>query len=210
MWPLLVAAVYVYLLAGHRPPPGSGFSSLAQVAALFSSPYALLAGWLHYLAFDLFIGAWEARDGLRFGVSRWLLLPCQVLTFLFGPVGLALYLLIKLAMRRKLGAEDEVAVNSVRNGRALLRSSLETNRPMRLALLWQLVLLAVSLLAMPFDNRVILGLNPWVKPMKFEISVIIYLLTITPMLYGAGTDLKRTARACHVLASCSASVLPSP
>ncbi len=105
-WPLLVAVVYVYLLAAHRPPPGSGFGSLRQVAVLFSSPYALVAGWIHYLAFDLFIGAWETRDGLRLGISRWILLPCQLLTFFFGPAGLALYLLIKLLMRRGLGADE--------------------------------------------------------------------------------------------------------
>ena len=111
LWPLVIAALYVYLLAGHKPPPGSGFSSLPQVAALFSSPYALLAGWIHYLAFDLFIGAWETRDGLRLRISRWVLLPCQVLTFLFGPAGLALYLLIKLVLRREMGAQAEETVS---------------------------------------------------------------------------------------------------
>lgn len=109
VWPLLIAVLYLYLLLGHRSPPGAGFGSLAQVAILFSSPYALLAGWIHYLAFDLFIGAWETRDGLRLGISRWILLPCQVLTFLFGPVGLALYLLLKLAMRGTMGAGDQEA-----------------------------------------------------------------------------------------------------
>lgn len=109
-WPLLVAAVYVYLLASHRPPPGSGFGSLPQVTRLFSSPYALVAGWIHYLAFDLFIGAWETRDGLRVGISRWALLPCQLLTFFFGPAGLALYLLVKLLLRRGVGAEPYKAI----------------------------------------------------------------------------------------------------
>lgn len=104
VWPLLIAALYVWLLAAHRPPPESGFNSLRQVQILFSSPYAVVAGWIHYLAFDLFIGAWEARDGLRLGLSRWLLLPCQLLTFLFGPAGLALYLLIKFVLRKETGA----------------------------------------------------------------------------------------------------------
>lgn len=109
VFPLLIAATYAWLLFAHPAPQGGGFNSLAQVSALFSSPFALLAGWLHYLAFDLFIGAWEARDGLRVGLSRWLLLPCQVLTLLFGPLGLALYLLLKLALRRELGAAKELA-----------------------------------------------------------------------------------------------------
>lgn len=107
VWPLLIAVVYVWLLVAHRPPAGSGFASLQQVQVLFSSPYAVVAGWIHYLAFDLFIGAWEARDGLRLGVPRWLLLPCQLLTFFFGPAGLALYLLLKLAIRRQIGATVE-------------------------------------------------------------------------------------------------------
>jgi hypothetical protein len=108
--PLLIASVYVWLLVGHAAPKGGGFGSLAQVAVLFSSPYALLAGWIHYLAFDLFTGAWEARDAARLGISRWIVAPCLVLTFLFGPLGLTLYLLVKLGMRKRVGAVDELGV----------------------------------------------------------------------------------------------------
>ena len=103
--PLLIAGVYAWLLLAHPVPKGGGFGSLAQVAVLFGSPYALLAGWIHYLAFDLFTGAWEARDAARLGLSQWLVLPSLVLTFLVGPLGLALYLLLKLALRRSVGAE---------------------------------------------------------------------------------------------------------
>jgi hypothetical protein len=103
--PLLIASVYAWLVLGHAWPPGAGFNSMAQVAVLFGSPFALLAGWIHYLAFDLFTGAWESRDAARLGISRWVVLPCLVLTFLFGPIGLALYLLVKLAMRGSVGAE---------------------------------------------------------------------------------------------------------
>ena len=61
--PLLFAVLYGSLLAAHwGETPGGGFGSLAQVAALFSNPWLLLAGWVHYLAFDLFIGSWEVRD----------------------------------------------------------------------------------------------------------------------------------------------------
>lgn len=107
--PLLLAIAYATLLLGHHWPAGGGFTSLAAVAILFSSPYALLAGWLHYLAFDLFIGAWETRDGLRLGLNRLLLLPCLVGTFLFGPLGLALYLLLRLGLRRSRGVTLEDA-----------------------------------------------------------------------------------------------------
>jgi hypothetical protein len=82
--------------------------SLAQVAALFGVRQALLAGWIHYLAFDLFTGAWEARDAVQLGISRWLVAPCLLLTLLFGPVGLCLYLLLRLTLRKKLGVLPEV------------------------------------------------------------------------------------------------------
>ena len=105
--PLLIATLYILLLASHKLPPGSGFSSLSQVSVLFRSPFALLAGWIHYTAFDLFTGAWQARDAKRVGISQWLVAPCLILTLLFGPAGLALYLLLKVAIRRTFGAGDE-------------------------------------------------------------------------------------------------------
>ncbi len=102
--PLLLAAMYAALLLHGRRVEGGGFGSLAEVARLFSSQEFLLAGWIHYLAFDLFTGAWETRDALRLGLSRWLVAPCLILTFLFGPVGLALYLLLRLTLRKELEA----------------------------------------------------------------------------------------------------------
>ena len=63
--------------------------------ALFDNPWALLAGWTHYLAFDLFIGGWEVRDAQRRGIPHLLIVPALVLTFLLGPAGLLLYLAIR-------------------------------------------------------------------------------------------------------------------
>ena len=85
--PLGMAGLYGWLLAHAGHPAGAGFGSLAAVRALFTSPEALLAGWVHYLAFDLFTGAWEARDAVRLGISRWFVAPCLVLTFLLGRWG---------------------------------------------------------------------------------------------------------------------------
>ena len=100
--PILLAVVYLVTLAlalGGGMGDG-GFNSLAGVAALFRNPLALLAGWIHYLAFDLFIGSWQVRDAARLGLSHWLVAPCLLLTFLFGPVGLLLY----FALRRSTEA----------------------------------------------------------------------------------------------------------
>jgi Domain of unknown function (DUF4281) len=71
--------------------PGGGFSSLAAVQRLFTVPEVALAGWIHYLAFDLFIGLWIAGRYDALGISRWLQAPVLVVTFMFGPLGLLLY-----------------------------------------------------------------------------------------------------------------------
>jgi hypothetical protein len=93
--PVLLAVTYVALVVATLPWSEGGFSSLAGVRALFDNPWALLAGWTHYLAFDLFIGGWEVRDAQRRGIPHLLVIPALVLTFLFGPVGLLLYLAIR-------------------------------------------------------------------------------------------------------------------
>ena len=90
------AAFLIHALAsGTGPGPGASFTTLDGVAALLSSRQALLAGWVHYLAFDLFIGSWETADAPKAHVPHWLLLPCLALTFVAGPVGLLLYLILK-------------------------------------------------------------------------------------------------------------------
>jgi hypothetical protein len=89
--PALLAALYVAIVATRIGGSPGGFSSLPGVAMLFSDPWLLLAGWIHYLAFDLFVGAWEVRDARARGISHPLVLPCLALTFLFGPAGWLLY-----------------------------------------------------------------------------------------------------------------------
>jgi hypothetical protein len=86
-------------------PPGGGFGSLAAVGLLFSNKGALLAGWIHYLAFDLWTGAWEVKDAERAGVPHWLVLPCLFVTFLAGPAGLGLYLIIRTGFRGRAMTE---------------------------------------------------------------------------------------------------------
>ena len=110
--PLALALVYLFLVATHFGRSEGGFGSLADVGRLFQNPHNLLAGWIHYLAFDLFVGAWEVRDAQRLGIPHLLVIPCLILTFLFGPVGLLLYFVLRLALRRRLlvgGVTDERA-----------------------------------------------------------------------------------------------------
>jgi hypothetical protein len=106
--PLLLGTVYVWLLAVNWGGAG-GFSTLEGVAQLFSNRGVLLAGWIHYLVFDLFTGSWETRDALVHRIPRIVVVPCLVFTFLLGPAGLLLYLLIRAAWRRVLDPYEVAA-----------------------------------------------------------------------------------------------------
>lgn len=102
--PAVLSAGYAVLLATYAPGASGGFSSLADVAALFATPGVLLAGWVHYLAFDLFLGAWMCRRGTAEGMNPWLVRLCLPPTFLAGPVGLLLFLGLRAVTRRAVVA----------------------------------------------------------------------------------------------------------
>jgi hypothetical protein len=99
--PLPLACVYLWLIVTHFRSSTGGFGSLAQVAQLFANPYLLVAGWIHYLAFDLFIGSWEVRDAQRLSIHHLWVVPCLLLTFLLGPIGLLLYFVLRWSLRRE-------------------------------------------------------------------------------------------------------------
>jgi hypothetical protein len=77
---------------------GGGFNTIGEVRALFMTDGGLLAGWIHYLAFDLFVGMWIAGEADRIGMSRLLQVPILIATFMFGPIGLLIYLASRAAL----------------------------------------------------------------------------------------------------------------
>lgn len=100
--PALLGVAYVVLIAeGWSKAAGGGFGSVEQVRALFAVDAALVAGWLHYLAFDLLVGSWTVEDGLTRRINRFALVPCLGLAFLFGPAGLLLFLGLRLLPARE-------------------------------------------------------------------------------------------------------------
>jgi Domain of unknown function (DUF4281) len=98
----LLAALYVYLLVGARrldtEPVRGSFGSLKGVISLFKSPRLILAGWVHFLAFDLMVALWIRSDAVPLALSHWWLVPVYLLTLMFGPAGLLGYLLLKFAI----------------------------------------------------------------------------------------------------------------
>jgi hypothetical protein len=96
--PIILSLGYAALLIFSGETDGGGCGSLAEVMALFSYPEAMLAGWVHFLAFDLFIGAWQCRAARIKGMRFWPVIPCLALTFLFRPLGLLAFLALRYFM----------------------------------------------------------------------------------------------------------------
>jgi hypothetical protein len=97
--PGALSLLYAVLVLAHFAGSGGGYGSLAEVRTLLSSEWMLLAGWVHYLAFDLAIGAWAAARMDRAGVGRIVQGFILPLIFLFGPLGLILALLTEAGLR---------------------------------------------------------------------------------------------------------------
>jgi hypothetical protein len=114
LYPALLGAAYTsgFLLAGFDAgsEDSAGMGSLAAISRAFANPRTLLVGWVHYLVFDLFVGAWEARDAQRHGVPHLLLVPCLFLTLMAGPMGLLLYLAIRYARTRGVSLAETPAL----------------------------------------------------------------------------------------------------
>lgn len=98
--PAVLSAGYVGLLVLPASETGGGFGTLAEVMALFSYEQAALAGWVHFLAFDLFIGAWVCRTARADGMRFLLVAPCLPIVFLFGPAGLLAYQSLRCVRNR--------------------------------------------------------------------------------------------------------------
>jgi hypothetical protein len=97
---LVLSGIYLLLIAFHiGNSHGGNFSTLDGVSLMFTNPWLLLAGWVHYLAFDLWVGSWEVKEAAKRKVPRALLSVCLVLTFMFGPIGFLAFKGIERARR---------------------------------------------------------------------------------------------------------------
>ena len=106
----LVYAVMFVLLFGNLVDPGRVAGapaadlsdySVAGIRALFASDGGIVIGWTHYLAFDLFVGLWIAKDADHKGFSRLVQLPFLFATLMAGPIGLLAWLVTREARARR-------------------------------------------------------------------------------------------------------------
>lgn len=98
----LFAVVYTFIIfTSITPGDFNNFSTLDGVMGLFTNEKGVLAGWIHYLAFDLMTGLYIVNNARKFNINRWILLPSLVFTFMLGPFGLLLYFVIRSIKNRK-------------------------------------------------------------------------------------------------------------
>jgi len=105
--PGLLAAAYAVIIGwklASGPPPGD-VTTIAGLRAAFGDDWVFAAAWTHYLVFDMVVGAWIARDAVRLGIPWPLRTVALVLTFLSGPVGFLLHLIVRGTLLRTLDAE---------------------------------------------------------------------------------------------------------
>jgi hypothetical protein len=106
--PLVLGFIYGGVMLAFFGRVQGGFGSFEEIRTLFQSDYMLAAGWIHYLAFDLFVGTWIAKRSDEIGFSRLIQAPILGLTFLFGPGGFALFIALRWALsaRSRLDAKS--------------------------------------------------------------------------------------------------------
>jgi len=103
----LFAIVYAWLIfQAFTPGDFQKFGSLNGVMELFTDKTAVTAGWVHYLAFDLLTGIWIKKNALKYNIHLLILIPCLLLTFMLGPIGLLLYLLVRLIKTKQYFAAN--------------------------------------------------------------------------------------------------------
>lgn len=103
----LLGIVYSWLVfSSFNPANLKDFSTLDGVMSLFTNKTMVTAGWVHYLAFDLLTGIWITKNARKHRINHWLTVPCLLCTFMLGPFGLLLYLLLRWGFTKKYFGEN--------------------------------------------------------------------------------------------------------
>ena len=100
--PIILSLIYaVYIFISIREGGGMDFGSLASVMELFTEEDAVLAGWVHYLAFDLLVGMWILDQNKSINIHHLLIVLCLLGAFMLGPIGFLLFMLLKTIKKVK-------------------------------------------------------------------------------------------------------------
>jgi ABA DEFICIENT 4-like len=181
--------------------PAIARPTLPGIAALLGSPEGATIAWVHFLAFDLFIGRWIFLDSQERRLSPLLTAPVLFLTLMLGPLGLLIYLAIRsVASSREAGKSrtetSSARVNTTESsingtqlglrtgdpGKTLLERAWRTNWPLTMLGMAMILVFLAALAGVFIDHRVITSAPAWLKPAKFAVSVSVYCFTFVWLL----------------------------
>ncbi len=104
--PIILSLVYAfYIIQSILTGPAMDFGSLHAVMHLFTVEQAVLAGWLHYLVFDMLVGMWMLDKNKSLKIHQAIMAPCLIGTFMMGPVGFLLFMAVRALKKQKKSFE---------------------------------------------------------------------------------------------------------
>ncbi|MCF8460626.1 MAG: DUF4281 domain-containing protein [Flavobacteriales bacterium] len=101
LYPILLGLLYLILMINSLGGEG-GMDTLDNLKVSFGRDEVLVLGWVHYLVFDLFIGAWIVRDSSALKIGHIRIVPSLILTLFAGPIGLLSFLILRWFYAKKL------------------------------------------------------------------------------------------------------------
>lgn len=202
------AALYGVLVAPRLLEiwPALARPTLDGIALLLGSPAGATIAWIHFLAFDLFVGRWVYLDSQEKQISPWFTTPLLFLTLMLGPLGFLLYLTVRSALSLRVARDEDErdaretfdkrtkAANERPNAAQMTNKNMGSavqsfrhtagglNRPLAILGGVMLVVLLGTMVGLIVDHRVITGVPAWLKPAKFAISISIYSFTFAWLL----------------------------
>jgi hypothetical protein len=181
--------------------PAIARPTLTGVAALLGSPEGATIAWVHFLAFDLFIGRWIYLDSQERRLSALLTAPVLFLTLMLGPLGFLIYVVIRAVATSREAGKRGTQVSGARVNRSepsisgtqlglrtadpnmtLLQRAWRTNRPLTILGVAMILVFLATLAGVLLDHRIITGAPAWLKPAKFAVSVSVYCFTFVWLL----------------------------
>lgn len=200
---LAPALLYAALVLPHLHDilPALARPRLEAISALLGTGAGATIAWVHFLAFDLFVGRWTFLDARARGLSAWITSPLLVLTLLLGPLGLLGYLSVRTLRTPRAQRMGRSVVTALR---ALVQAAGAGSRLLTFTAFGAGALLVMSLLLQVIDSRQVLGVSVWMKPAKFGASVFLTALSLAVvlrqlMLPGASAPARGLRRAALVM-----------
>ena len=181
--------------------PAIARPTLPGIATLLGSPGGVTIGWVHFLAFDLFVGRWIYLDSQERRLSPLLTAPVLFLTLMLGPLGFLIYLVLRAVASSREADKSGTQIAAARlnrnepsidgtqlglrtrdPGKTLLQRVWHTNWPLTMLGVGMILVFLAALAGVLIDHRVITGAPAWLKPAKFAVSVSVYCFTFVWLL----------------------------